>query len=121
MKVMGSHEIKTSRVSISPMTVKEEIKDDDIEENVEEGRMWKTRRKAREPTDEERRIHRLTHIPFRIWCEDCVAGRGRSVSPARSWVGEEAQEDAPTPQTPRTPREGEEPSATVREETPTGH
>ena len=29
------------------------------------------------PTDEERREHELTHLPFRSWCRHCVRGRGR--------------------------------------------
>ena len=28
-----------------------------------------------EPTDEERAIHNLTHIPYRSWCPYCVAGK----------------------------------------------
>ena len=29
------------------------------------------------PTARERAIHRITHIPYRSWCDDCVRGRGR--------------------------------------------
>ena len=29
------------------------------------------------PTDEERRCHDLTHLPFRHWCPFCVAGRDK--------------------------------------------
>ena len=29
------------------------------------------------PTAKERAIHRITHIPYRSWCDDCVRGRGR--------------------------------------------
>ena len=32
--------------------------------------------------------HRLTHMPYRSWCEDCVAGRSRRDAHSRS--GEEA-------------------------------
>ena len=31
----------------------------------------------KQPTDEERRVHNLTHLPYRNWCEHCVKGRGR--------------------------------------------
>ena len=31
----------------------------------------------REPTDEERREHNLTRLPFRNWCPHCVRGRSR--------------------------------------------
>ena len=30
-----------------------------------------------EPTSEERRHHRLTHLPYQPWCNVCVRGRGR--------------------------------------------
>jgi len=31
----------------------------------------------RQPSEEERRNHNLTHLPYRNWCEHCVKGRGR--------------------------------------------
>ena len=31
----------------------------------------------RQPTEEERREHEMTHIPFRNWCRHCVRGRGK--------------------------------------------
>ena len=31
----------------------------------------------RQLSEEERRIHNLTHLPYRNWCEHCVKGRGR--------------------------------------------
>jgi len=31
----------------------------------------------RQPSEEERRTHNLTHLPYRNWCEHCVKGRGR--------------------------------------------
>ena len=31
----------------------------------------------RQPSEEERRAHNLTHLPYRNWCEHCVKGRGR--------------------------------------------
>ena len=37
-----------------------------------------TRRTPREPTKEERIAHSATHTPYRSWCEECVAGRGKS-------------------------------------------
>ena len=30
------------------------------------------------PSEEDIALHNLTHIPFRIWCPACLAGRGRS-------------------------------------------
>ena len=32
---------------------------------------------AAEPTDEERKMHELTHLPFEAWCEACQATRSR--------------------------------------------
>ena len=31
-------------------------------------------RRVYAPTPEEVRVHRLTHLPFREWCPECVAG-----------------------------------------------
>ena len=31
----------------------------------------------RQPSEEERRTHNLTHLPYRNWCEHCVKARGR--------------------------------------------
>ena len=30
----------------------------------------------KEPSEEERRDHELTHLPYRSWCRHCVGGRG---------------------------------------------
>ena len=30
----------------------------------------------KEPTEEEKRIHDLTRLPYRSWCKHCVRGRG---------------------------------------------
>ncbi len=32
-------------------------------------------RDPRDPTAAERAAHEATHLPFRSWCSDCVAGR----------------------------------------------
>ena len=31
------------------------------------------------PTEEEKKIHDLTHIPYRNWCPHCVRGRGKDL------------------------------------------
>ena len=31
------------------------------------------------PTEAERKKHRLTHMPYRAWCPQCVQGRGRDI------------------------------------------
>ena len=53
----------------------------DDEESVgdeEESRVPKTKRAPHEPTNEEIRVHEVTHTPYRSWCPCCVAGRGRA-------------------------------------------
>ena len=35
-------------------------------------------RKPDEPTKEERRIHKITHLPFRSWCPHCVRARAKN-------------------------------------------
>ena len=47
-------------------------------EESEEGRAPKTRRAPDEPTNEEIRLHRITHTPFRSWCPECVKARAKA-------------------------------------------
>ena len=37
----------------------------------------------REPSEDERREHNLTHLPFRSWRPHCVRGRGREADRCR--------------------------------------
>jgi hypothetical protein len=30
-----------------------------------------------EPTEQERQLHKLTHLPYRTWCPICVAAKGK--------------------------------------------
>lgn len=46
--------------------------DQDVEEEVR----FRTRRAMAMPTKEEREKHAVTHLPYRSWCEVCVAARG---------------------------------------------
>ena len=45
----------------------------------EEGRPAKMIPDPGRPTEREKQLHRLTHMPFRAWCSKCVQGRGRDV------------------------------------------
>ena len=36
----------------------------------------RTKTKVYVPTMEEWKAHRLTHLPYRSWCPECVAGKG---------------------------------------------
>ena len=44
----------------------------------EEAVIPKMRRKPDEPTKEEKRIHRVSHLPFRTWCKHCVKARAKN-------------------------------------------
>ena len=41
------------------------------------GEKVRGRRDPGQPTAEERRRHAITHLPYRSWCAECVAGRGQ--------------------------------------------
>jgi len=45
-------------------------------EGEERGQAAKMVRRPPEPTEAERIRHRVTHLPYRAWCEECVKGRG---------------------------------------------
>ena len=47
----------------------------DAAEEPEEANAAKPMRDPGQPTQAERDAHEATHLPFRIWCADCVAGR----------------------------------------------
>ena len=53
-----------------------EEKEEETETGGEERGVVKTL-DPRQPSEEERRTHNLTHLPYRNWCERCVKGRGR--------------------------------------------
>ena len=61
---------------------------DGAEEEEEDGRRKVVRKlDPRIPTEEERREHEMTHLPFRSWCRHCVRGRGKE-EPCRKVEGE---------------------------------
>ena len=41
----------------------------------EEAQERMRRKSAGKPTEKEVRVHRVSHLPFRDWCRECVAGR----------------------------------------------
>ena len=49
--------------------------DDDEEHPAEEARRVKVVRDPSAPTKAERDAHEATHLPFRVWCTDCINGR----------------------------------------------
>ena len=49
-----------------------------VEVDSEEAVLPFARRKPEEPTKEERRIHKITHLPFRSWCPHCVKARAKN-------------------------------------------
>ena len=48
--------------------------DADEEEEVEEALVAKLLRSPTAPTAAERAAHAPTHMPYRSWCDECVAG-----------------------------------------------
>ena len=46
-------------------------------EEVQEAREVKTRALPKGPSEEQMRVHWLTHYPFRSWCPLCVAKKRR--------------------------------------------
>ena len=50
--------------------------------------------RPRAPTVEARRLHDLTHCPYRSWCSHCVRGQAAEY-PHRTVVGEAAESDVP--------------------------
>ena len=63
------------------------------EEAEEEAEVPRKAREPSEPTDEERRRHEMTHLPFRSWCPHCV--RGRMANPPHRDLGPPGQMGVP--------------------------
>ena len=57
--------------------IEEEVVDDEVDESGDEGRVPRERRAPNEPTNNEIRLHEITHTPYRSWCPVCVKSRGR--------------------------------------------
>ena len=53
---------------------------DDRDEDAEGGQEGKEAQEPMrlEPTKEEVRAHRVSHLPCREWCHECVAGRAKN-------------------------------------------
>ncbi len=61
---------------------------DDEEEEVEEGRVPRTRKFPESMSVEELRAHSLTHIPYHPGCKCCVTGRKRDHKHPRRDIGQ---------------------------------
>eukprot|EP00973_Karenia_brevis_P032584 4498003-Karenia_brevis.AAC.1 len=48
------------------------------EEGSEEARVPRTATTPKDPTPEEYRAHRITHLPYRAWCPHCVRAKKRN-------------------------------------------
>ena len=72
--------------------IRKTTKEGDVEvgrESEDEGGGVRRPRKMldpKEPSEEERKDHALTHLPFRSWCRHCVRGRGKE-EPCRNTQG----------------------------------
>ena len=51
------------------------LEEERLEGERAEGREASTKPEVHAPSLEEWRNHRLTHLPYRSWCPDCVAGK----------------------------------------------
>jgi hypothetical protein len=56
--------------------VEEEVEVEAEDVIAEEAREVRKMHDPKMPTKDEVEMHRLTHLPYRSWCEECVKGRG---------------------------------------------
>ena len=61
----------------------EQQKEVDDEECDKGERKPKKMNDPKQPSDEERREHEMTHLPYRNWCKQCVKGRGKEAAHTR--------------------------------------
>ena len=66
-----------------------EVAEESEEDEEQAGEVRRPRKvlDPREPTEEERKEHELTHLPFRNWCRHCIRGRGKE-EPCRNTKGD---------------------------------
>ena len=55
----------------------EEVLGEECEEEQRGSRSPARRADPREPSEQERNEHNMTHLPFRNWCRHCIRGRGK--------------------------------------------
>ena len=48
----------------------------EINDEAEEAEPLRIAPSPKQPTSAEVELHRITHWPYRSWCEECVKGRG---------------------------------------------
>ena len=73
----------------TPRPVEEEEEAGNEDEDTMEAEIIQARRAPKEPSEEERRRHEATHLPYRSWCVHCVRGRGQKKPHFRSKGNEE--------------------------------
>ena len=92
----GEHEVEETAEEKEILEGKRgdnEEKTEDNEENEdvgEEGLVAVRMKEIKAPSTEEMRVHRATHLPFRSWCPECVAGRSKDS--AHSKISDEESE-----------------------------
>ena len=75
--------------------VAEEVLEDEVDKGV---RKPVNMRDPKLPTEEERKEHEMTHLPYRSWCRHCVRGRGKdSAHKTRGGRGSSANCTSTTP------------------------
>jgi len=66
----------------------EDVEGEESEDEQEEARMVKAAKDPCSPSEDERKAHEATHLPFRNWCAECV--KGRAPNPAHKRVERES-------------------------------
>ena len=75
--------VGTVRPNLSPVTAatgaapESEQEQEQVLEVDEEAIPAKAAPDVTQPTEQERKDHELTHMPFRNWCPHCIAGKGQ--------------------------------------------
>ena len=71
----------------------EVVEDEGIDDEV---RVPKIRRAPDEPTDEERRVHDILHLPYRSWCDLCIKAKAESNPQFKSTLESKKERAHPT-------------------------
>jgi hypothetical protein len=70
-------DVRSAGGEVHPMTDAGDVGEEEAQEAMR-------RTPAKLPSDEEVRAHNVSHLPFRDWCPDCVAGRAKDW-PHKTW------------------------------------
>ena len=63
--------------------------EDKMPEDSQEARKAKGLKASIIPSDSERKLYELTHLPYRDWCQHCIVGKGKNTT--RHWRAKHSQ------------------------------